>query len=80
MSNYEKLTESMCAVIPKLNDVLMWFHSQRGGKFTEFKSNYGAGGFSYDNGEKIKSVFWDLNYCCLKDQSNELIDFLASLI
>lgn len=65
---------------PMLNDILKW-HSLNGrNKYSHFEVIKGEGNFCIYEGEELERIIWDLSKPCLKDQSNELIDWLAELI
>jgi hypothetical protein len=55
-----------------LNDVLLWFKIQEY-KYGHFESHYFC---IYNSEEKTEPIEWDLTKPYLKDQSQELIDFL----
>lgn len=63
-----------------LNDVLKW-HSYNGrDKYSHFEISKGEAYFSIYDGEEAESIIWDLSKPLLKDQSQELISWLADLL
>ena len=65
---------------PMLNDILAW-HSNKGrNKYSHFEAVKSEGYFFIYDGEENCYVTWNLEKPYLKDQSDELINFLYSLI
>jgi hypothetical protein len=65
--------ENIIGKEPMLNDVLAWFKLSKY-KYAHFEDNY----FSiYNSDEKCEPIEWDLSKPYLKDQSEELVDFLC---
>jgi len=60
-----------------LNDVLNWFVRIKKPYYTHFKDSYF---YVYNHDDRINILNWNLEKPYLKDQSEELINFLYSLI
>jgi hypothetical protein len=63
-----------------LNDVLKWHSSNGRDKYSHFEISKGEAYFSIYDGEETESLVWDLSKPFLKDQSNELLEWLADLL
>jgi hypothetical protein len=63
-----------------LNDVLKWHSSNGRDKYSHFEVSKGEAYFSIYDGEETESLVWDLSKPFLKDQSNELLEWLADLL
>jgi hypothetical protein len=60
---------------PTLSDVLFWFNGLKY-KYAHFEVDEFC---IYDSDEPTEFIKWDLTKCYLKDQSEELIEFLNDL-
>jgi len=68
---------------PMLNDVLEWLHNKYETYRRHTIDTYGHLNINYRysyGDEVVQMSSWDLSKPYLKDQSNELIDYLAGLI
>ena len=63
-----------------LNDVLKWHSSNGRDKYSHFEISKGEAYFSIYDGEETESIIWDLSKPYLKDQSKELLEWLADLL
>lgn len=63
-----------------LNDVLKWHSMDGRDKYSHFEVSKTEAYFSIYDGEETESIIWDLSKPLLKDQSEELISWLAELL
>jgi hypothetical protein len=63
----------------QLNDVLLWHSYKNRNKYSHFKVSNGIGYFSIYYGEDNYTIDWDLSKLYLYQQSEEIIQWLASL-
>ena len=78
--NLKKLIQGIGRETPFLNYVLQWHSKEGRNKYSHFEVSNGKGYFSIYDGEEKDSLLWDLNYTTLSAQSEELIEWLSSLI
>ena len=63
-----------------LNDVLIWHSSNGRDKYSHFEVSKTEAYFCIYDGEEKESIIWDLSKPYLKDQSEDLINFLTELL
>ena len=63
-----------------LNDVLKWHSMNDRKKYSHFEVTKNDAYFVVYDSEETYMVFWDLSKPFLKDQSNDLLEWLASLL
>jgi hypothetical protein len=79
MNNLKKLQQSIGCKTPSLNDVLKWHSSNGRDKYSHFEVSKGEAYFSIYDSEETYIIAWDLSFCFLENQSQELIDWLSEL-
>lgn len=73
-SNYYPRDLSLVGKDPVLSDILLWFKLQNY-KYAHFENNY----FCVYDSEETYKIEWNLTNHYLKEQSEELIDFLLEI-